>query len=66
VVWKRATRDDGLKAGYGVKFLAMSDRDQSLFEELLRSSSTTSFIPLGREGSAEMVRELASTSMSSV
>lgn len=59
VVWKRASKDANLKAGVGVRFLKMSDRDQSVLDSYLRDHEVTSFIPIGGEG-AEL-RTLAGT-----
>ena len=57
VVWKRVAKDEGLKTGIGLKFLDLSDRDQALFEDLLRTSETTSFIPMGRGAAGTALRE---------
>ncbi len=47
VVWKRTAKDAGLKAGVGVRFLNMNDRDQQVFDSYLREHDVTSFIPMG-------------------
>ena len=47
VVWKRVAREEGLKAGVGVKFLHMTERDQYVFEDYVRIHGITSFIPRG-------------------
>jgi DNA-binding NarL/FixJ family response regulator len=62
VVWKRATKDDGLKTGVGLKFIELSDRDQALFEDLLRHSDTTSFIPLGKMAGSAALKEVVTAS----
>lgn len=49
VVWKRSSRDQGLKPGVGVRFIKMSDRDQSIFDNYLKDQDITSFIPIGDE-----------------
>jgi DNA-binding NarL/FixJ family response regulator len=47
VVWKRVAREEGLKAGVGVKFLHMGERDQYIYEDYVRVNGITSFIPRG-------------------
>jgi FixJ family two-component response regulator len=54
VVWKRAARESGLRAGLGIRFVNMSDRDQDLFADYVRSRDIKSFIPIGEsEGNGE-------------
>lgn len=50
VVWKRATKDHDLKAGFGIRFIKMSEKDQSVFDSYLKDRDITSFIPIGGEG----------------
>lgn len=47
VVWKRAVQEGDLRPGLGVRFLHMSERDQDLFADYVRSRDIASFIPLG-------------------
>lgn len=53
VVWKRAAKEGELKPGLGVRFVNMSEKDQDLFADYVRSHDIKSFIPLGNhEGQA--------------
>jgi FixJ family two-component response regulator/Tfp pilus assembly protein PilZ len=47
IVWKRPVKDHGLKAGVGVRFIKMSDRDQSILDSYLKDRDVTSFVPMG-------------------
>ncbi len=58
VVWKRPSREEGYKAGFGVKFINMSEKDQYVFEDYIRSNSISSFIP---RGSADGVEQVAAS-----
>jgi DNA-binding NarL/FixJ family response regulator len=47
IVWKRAAKEGELRAGIGVKFVSMGDKDQAAFEDLIRSRDISSFVPRG-------------------
>ena len=50
VVWKRANKDDGLRAGVGLRFLDVKDHDRGVLDGVLRQSDVQSFIPMGGSG----------------
>jgi FixJ family two-component response regulator len=52
VIWKRAAKEGALKAGVGVRFIDMSDKDQDAFDTWLTGAETRSFIPMGAGGPA--------------
>jgi FixJ family two-component response regulator len=47
VVWKRANKDDDLRAGVGLRFLELKDHDRGILDGVLRHSDVQSFIPMG-------------------
>lgn len=50
VVWKRANKDDELRAGLGLRFLDVKDHDRGVLDGVLRQSDVQSFIPIGSTG----------------
>jgi FixJ family two-component response regulator len=50
VAFKRIARENGLKAGLGLRFLGMNDKDQGVFDQYLRDRDVKAFVPMGVEG----------------
>lgn len=50
VVWKRAAADGSKRAGIGVKFISMGDKDELAFQDWVRAKHIASFVPLGLQG----------------
>lgn len=48
VVWKRSAESRGLRSGVGIRFVTMSEKDQTVFDRYLRDNEVSSYIPLGR------------------
>lgn len=53
VVWRRNVKNGNLRPGLGIRFINMSDKDQDLFADYIRSREIKSFIPLGIGSEAE-------------